>query len=171
MMAHATARHQQIMKFVGSLLDAYFSERAIGQVIYPPFLMRLPQKPSGREPDLLVLLDTSLERLRPAYLDGPADIVVEIVSEESQDRDRGVKFSEYEAAGITEYWLLDPLRNHADFYRLGEHGRYQRVEFDADGRFQSAVLPGLALNPNWLWAQQLPTLAETLAMVHAMLAE
>jgi Uma2 family endonuclease len=132
--------------------------------------MRLPEKPSGRLPDLLVILDEHKDRLGENYLDGPADIVIEIVSEESQARDRGEKFAEYEAAGIPEYWLIDPLRDHADFYRLNDQGRYTWVALDADGRFHSAVLPGLYLNPNWLWADELPNLAQTLEMVRAMLA-
>ena len=47
-----------------------------------------------------------LDRVHRTYLDGPADLVVEIVSPESAGRDRGEKYYEYEAAGIPEYWLL-----------------------------------------------------------------
>ena len=168
-MSPSEVRHQRIMQFLHLLLEAYFSERPIGAALLPPFLLRLPQKPSGREPDLIVLLDIHQDRLKTTYVDGPADIVVEIVSEESQDRDRGTKFVEYEAAGVPEYWLIDPLRDLADFYRLGEGGRYERVELDAQGRFHSAVLPGFQLNPHWLWPEQLPNLREALDMVHTML--
>ncbi len=167
-MAPASLRHQLIMKFLGFLIEAYLSEKALGEMILPPFSMRLPEKPSGREPDLIVLLHEHAERLTDTYLDGPADLVVEIVSEESQARDRGEKFSEYEAGGVTEYWLVDPLRDHADFYRLGEDGRYDRIDLAADGRFHSAVLPGLSLDPAWLWLDPVPGLAEALRWVAEM---
>lgn len=49
-----------------------------------------------------------LDRLQEMHLEGPADLVVEIVSPESRLRDRGEKFAEYELAGVSEYWLLDP---------------------------------------------------------------
>ncbi len=170
LMSPSEVRHQRIMKFLHHLLDAYFSERPVGEAFPPPFLMRLPERPSGREPDLLVLLHEHKERLKTTYLDGPADIVVEIISEESQARDRGEKFAEYEAAGVTEYWLIDPLRDLADFYHLGAGGRYERLEPDADGRCHSRVLPGLQINPRWLWPETLPDLSEALDMVRAMLA-
>ena len=44
-----------------------------------------------------------LERLTEARLSGPADLVVEVVSDDSVARDRADKFYEYQAAGITEY--------------------------------------------------------------------
>ena len=167
----ATPRHQRVHKFLVHLLEAYLSERPLGEVLYAPLLMRLPEKPSGREPDVLVLLDEHADRLKDTYLDGPADIVVEIVSEDSQARDRGEKFTEYEAAGVTEYWLIDPLRQHADFYRLGADGRYDRIDLADDGRFHSAVLPGLSLDPAWLWRDPVPGLAEALQWTGEMRRE
>lgn len=80
----------------------------------------------GREPDLLFVAQEHLDRLQETYLDGPANLVVEVVSPESLARDRGAKFVEYEAGGVPEYWLLDPLRRWAEFYCLGEDGRYRR---------------------------------------------
>ena len=159
----------ELLNFLLLLFSAYLSERPIGQCLTAPFAMHLPQIPSARSPDLLFLLDEHAGRLKETYLDGPADVVVEIVSEESQDRDRGVKFVEYEAAGVTEYWLIDPLREHADFYRLGDDGRYDRIALDAEGRFHSAVLPDLGIKPDWLWRDPLPTLADALRWVGEML--
>jgi Uma2 family endonuclease len=83
--------------------------------------MKLAQ--SGREPDLLFVAQTNLERLKETYLDGPADLVVEIVSPEGVGRDRGVKFYEYAQGGVPEYWLIDPQTEWAEFYRL-EEGHY-----------------------------------------------
>lgn len=49
-----------------------------------------------------------LDRLKETYLDGPADLVVGIVSPDSVGRDRGEKFYEYAQGGVPEYWLIDP---------------------------------------------------------------
>jgi len=43
--------------------------------------------------------------LKHTYPDGPADLAIEIVSEESRLRDRGEKFAEYEVGGVKEYWI------------------------------------------------------------------
>jgi Uma2 family endonuclease len=76
---------------------------------------------SGREPDVLYLARSHLRRLRKTYLNGPADLVVEVVSPESVKRDREQKFGEYQAAGIPEYWVIDPEAQQADFYQLDGH--------------------------------------------------
>ena len=54
--------------------------------------------------------------MQATYLDGPADVVVEIISPESRLRDRGEKFAEYEMGGVREYWLIDSERHEADWY-------------------------------------------------------
>lgn len=170
MMVRSSVRHQHIARFISDLLTFYLVERPVGEQFLET-LLRLPGQEAGRVPDILFLLNEHLDRVQDKHVEGPADLVIEIVSEESQDRDRGAKFSEYEAAGVTEYWLLDPLREIVDFYHLGEDGRYDRLAPDAEGRFHSVVLSGLRVDPVWLWQDPPPALAEALAWMRAMLAE
>lgn len=165
-----TGPHQKIAALVHLLLWRFLRQTQRGDVWIAPMLMRLPSRPSGREPDVLVLLSEHMDRYQVNFIDGPADLVVEIVSEESQGRDRGEKFAEYEAAGIPEYWLIDPLRENADFYRLDERGRYRRVDLDADGRYRCAVLPGFYVEPAWFWQAQQIDPGEAVDFVRAMLA-
>ncbi len=80
--------------------------------------MKLPT--SGREPDVLFIANDHLDRLKPPYLDGPADLVIEIISPESVKRYRGRKFFEYQAGGVAEYWLIDPAVQVAEFYQLAQ---------------------------------------------------
>lgn len=145
----ASYQHQDIVDFLLSLLRIFVETRRLGVVLDAPFQMRLSE--SSREPDLLFLANEHLDRRRENYLDGPADAVIEVLSPESAARDRGEKFYEYEAAGIAEYWLIDPQREQAEFYRLGSDGRYRPVLPDAEGRFVSQVITGFALRVDWLW--------------------
>lgn len=148
----ASERHQSIRGFLETVLGIYVQEHELGRVIGAPFLMRLPEEMRrAREPDLLFVAREHLDRLKETYLDGPADLVVEIVSPESQGRDRGQKFYEYEQAGIPEYWLIDPLREEAEFYHLDAQGRYRLVLPDAEGVYRSKVLGGFWLRVAWLW--------------------
>src|SRR5207248_2018052 len=119
-------------------------------------LMRLASRPSGREPDILFVAKENAERIQTAHLDGPADLVVEIVSPDSSARDRGDKLVEYEAAGVREYWVIDPIRRDASFYQLAKNGGYISVEPDGNGVYHSAVLPGLRLPVAWLLQPPLP---------------
>jgi len=149
MTSPASRIHQLIGLFLGGVIRSYVEERALGQVIIAPFQMKLAT--SGREPDLLFIATENLSRLRKTYLDGPADLAVEIISPESVGRDRGTKFYEYEEAGIPEYWLIDPLREQAEFYRLDEQGHYSLVSPDAEGIYRSETTPGFWLRVDWLW--------------------
>ena len=145
--------HQDISGFLTSLLRVFVESSHLGVVRSAPFQMKLER--SGREPDLLFVAAGHEDRLREGYLEGPADLVVEIVSPESVGRDRGEKFTEYEAGGVPEYWLLDPQRRWAEFYLL-EGGRYRLVWAGAEGQYRSRVLPGFWLRVEWLWQQPLP---------------
>ena len=118
--------------------------------------MYLGDDKPAREPDLLVILNDHADRIKENRVEGAVDIAVEIVSPESTVRDRGDKFDEYEAAGVPEYWLFDPLRETADIYALGSDGRYHRRPLDGEGRVTSGLLPGFAIDPA-------PTLAARVA--------
>jgi len=149
----ASDRHQDIAGFLGNILRSFVEVRQLGVVRGAPFQMKLE---SGREPDLLFVATERLERLKETFLDGPADLVVEISSPESLERDRGTKFVEYEAGEVPEYWLIDPEREWAEFYQLGEEGRYVTAFAGRSGVYHSQVLPGFWLRVEWLWQSPLP---------------
>lgn len=167
LMAPVRVDHQFILGFLYRLICDSVERRNLGAVLTAPILMRLPSRPSGREPDLLFVAEAHRDRIKPTLIDGPADLVIEVVSPESDRRDRSDKFSEYEAAGIPEYWLIDPLRTEAYFYVLGEDGRYHLTVIPPDGIFRSRVLEGFRLRVGWLWRVPLPTLAAALAELPA----
>ncbi|MBM4458269.1 MAG: Uma2 family endonuclease [Chloroflexi bacterium] len=145
----ASDQHQDVVRFMSAVLSVYTESHQLGIIRPAPFQMRLSR--SGREPDLLFLAKEHLSRLAKTHLDGPADLVVEILSPESAVRDRGEKFYEYEEAGITEYWLLDPDRERAEFYQLDAQGRYAMLLPDAEGVYRSKAIPGFRLRVQWLW--------------------
>ena len=154
MTSPANAKHQLLTHFLSSVLSAYVRFRQFGVVIPAPFQMKLPR--SGREPDVIVVAQAHRDRLKETYLDGPADLAVEVISPESVTRDREKKFAEYQQGGVSEYWVLDPTDRQAEFYQLDAQGAYQRVAPDAQGIYRSAAVPGFWLNIAWLWQDPLP---------------
>lgn len=153
MYSPASKRHQRVGDFLTSVIGAFVEQRDLGIVLSAPFQMKLEQ--SGREPDLLFVTKAHLDRLKETYLDGPADLVVEIVSPESAGRDRGEKFYEYAQAGAPEYWLIDPQTAWVEFYHLQE-GRYHVAFSGNEGDYHSPVLPDFWLRVEWLWQDPLP---------------
>ena len=161
-MSPASLRHQQLATFLATSINFFVDAHRLGVVLTPPFQMKTGSDLPGREPDIIFVAREHLDRFRDTYLDGPADLVVEIISRDSRARDRGDKFYEYEQGGVREYWLLDYLRRQAEFYQLGRDGIYRPVPIGADGIYHSAVLEGLWLRVEWLWQEPLPPLMNVL---------
>jgi Uma2 family endonuclease len=147
------AYHQRVVLFVAAVMQQFVRMFRLGNVLIAPFPMRLKTMNNAREPDILFLAADNLERLTERELVGPADLVIEVVSDESVHRDRSHKFGEYAQGGVREYWILDPRPGHeqADFYVLDAHGHYQPAPVSDDGVYHSQVLPGFWLRVAWLW--------------------
>jgi Uma2 family endonuclease len=161
-MSPVSCTHQLLVNFLASLFKIFCEARDAGQVLTAPFQMKPGPKLSGREPDVLFVAKEHLHRITRNHLDGPGDLVVEIISPDSRTRDRKEKFAEYEQGGVREYWLVDPERREAAFFVRGENGRYQPRAPGEDGIYRSAVLDGLWIGVDWLWREPLPAVISVL---------
>jgi Uma2 family endonuclease len=159
--------HQRVVAFLLQLMGLFIQLFQLGRLLPAPFEMRATPDGPAREPDLIFVASEHLDRLSQERLSGPADLVVEVISDDSVARDRADKFYEYQAAGVREYWILDsrPGRERADFYVLDERGRYRPVPPESDGRYHSTVLPGFWLHVDWVTAAEPPAVLTALAQV------
>jgi Uma2 family endonuclease len=136
-----TIAHQLIVGYLYDLLKAFVAAHAPGMALFAPLPVRLW---SGklREPDIVYLRP---ERVRDRHSppDG-ADLVMEVVSEGSENRQRDLetKRQEYAAAGIAEYWIVDPHEQRITV--LAREGPTYRVHgvFAPGTQAASAHLPG-----------------------------
>jgi Uma2 family endonuclease len=159
--------HQRVVAFLLRLLGQFIELFQSGRLLPAPFEMRATPDGAAREPDLLFVAQTHLDRLTEARLSGPADLVVEVVSDDSVARDRADKFYEYQAAGVSEYWIIDPRPGfeRADFYVLDDTGRYQPVPVGADGCYHSTVLHGFWFQVDWVLAAEPPEVLRVLTRI------
>jgi Uma2 family endonuclease len=159
--------HQRVVAFLMQLMGLFIQLFQLGELLPAPFEMRATPDGPAREPDLLFVACEHLERLSQERLSGPADLVVEVISDDSVARDRADKFYEYQAAGVREYWILDsrPGCERADFYVLDEKGRYRPVPPESDGRYHSTVLPGFWLQVEWVMSAEPPDVLAALAQI------
>jgi len=151
-------RHQRIGQWLAELLGTFVRLFSLGEVLGMQTGMRTVPGRAFREPDLLFIGPERASRLTEKWVEGGADLVVELISDDSVRRDRVEKLVEYAAVGIPEYWVFDTRKGmeRADFYQLGPSGTYQAQPLDAAGRYHSRVLPGFWLDPSWLWQSPLP---------------
>jgi Uma2 family endonuclease len=153
--------HQDLVEFFLTLLRLHVEHHEKGWVRSSTFQMKLDVIPSGREPDIVYLREEHRDRMTGTYIDGPADMAVEVVSPESGPRDRGEKFYEYERAGVPEYWLVDPDREELVVYRLEEE-QYRTAFGGREGRVESVVVDGFWVEAEWLWREELPHVLDVL---------
>ncbi|CAN5780601.1 hypothetical protein BH10CHL1_BH10CHL1_30630 [soil metagenome] len=160
------SRHQDIAGFLYALLRNYIKFFHLGQIFSAPYEMKVTPDSNAREPDILFVTKANLARISEKKLEGPADLLIEIISPESAARDRSDKFYEYQDVGVCEYWLFDPRprRERADFWILDDNGLYGPVPLD-QGIYRSTVLPNFWLNVNWLWQDKLPDPLSALARI------
>jgi Uma2 family endonuclease len=121
---------------------------------------RLQQPLSRRQPDIVFISSQRLDIVKRTFIDGAPDLAIEVVSPDSRLRDYGDKLRDYEIAGVREYWIVDPLKENLEAYRL-ERGRYARIPI-RQGRVTSAVIKGFYLKAEWLWQHPLPLESDVL---------
>jgi Uma2 family endonuclease len=102
--------HQRVIYFLASLVGGFLEETGGGQVFPAGLVVRAATLGNGREPDVVVVLPAKAHLVRETFVDGPPDLVVEVVSDDSVERDYETKRAEYAAAGIpsTGLLILDP---------------------------------------------------------------
>ena len=151
--------HQIIATYLTTLLNLFTEFFNLGRVVPAAFEMKCWPGGSSREPDLIYVSTANLRRLDDKRLTGPADLVVEIVSDDSVSRDYDEKFVEYQECGVPEYWLIDPRprRQRALFYQLDDEGKYDLVK-PANGVYRSKAVSGFWLKVAWIWARPDPQL-------------
>lgn len=140
-----TLLHQLLVKFLHGRLDAYIVAHALGVALFAPLPVRVG---SGRfrEPDVIYLSHTRIPADRRRQPQG-ADLVMEVVSEgeKNRQRDISVKRAEYAAAGIPEYWIVDPELRQVTVLILDGDAYREHGVFASGSEATSALLPGFSV--------------------------
>ena len=76
------------------------------------------------QPDVLVVCDR--EKIVPTHVYGAPDLIMEILSPATRKIDMNIKHSKYAAAGVREYWLIDPDKKKVVVYDL-EHNELPAI--------------------------------------------
>jgi Uma2 family endonuclease len=157
----ATIRHLLVVGFLHGLLLNYLGLRQIGLVFVERLDVQAPGHGPIRQPDIAVVLNEHLNQLTRTRLIGPADLIIEVVSDESEERDRRDKLEAYAELGVPEYWIVDGRPDQASVqgFELGPDGRYRPIASEQGDRLCSKILPGFLLDPAWFSEDPLPPIA------------
>ncbi len=150
----ASFQHVRIAAFVTTLVQMFVDKYNLGTVLGDNFQLRI--RPGLRRvPDLIFVAAENSVTITQTEIDGAPDLVVEIVSPDSVERDWRDKYFEYEKAKIREYWVIDPSSKRVQIYVLNEKNKFVAQPAEK-GVVKSSVLRGFWLKPEWLWQEPLP---------------
>lgn len=154
-MSPSSYRHVLIVGWLIRVLGDFVEDRDLGEVLGPELMIRLAGPKRRLVPDVLFIAKGRLGLLQKNHLEGAPDLAIEVVSPDSQERDRIDKFADYQRAGVREYWIIDPIEEELKVYALGADRRFAEVA-PVDGRTHSTVIPGFFLRAEWLWRNPPP---------------
>lgn len=157
--------HADIVAFLVALLRNFVDRGRLGKVLSEPYQVRFAAISRRRSPDVIFVSADRRALFQAAHFEGAPDLVIEVVSDESQSRDRREKYLEYEAVGVREYWLIDPLVREVELHLLKD-GKFVPAS-EAQGWLPSVVLPKFGMRASWFWQIDLPAPLDALNEIDA----
>ena len=156
--------HADLLNFLDRLLGTYVDRHGLGRLYREVVAVRLSAR-NTFQPDLAFYRAERRSAIRHNHVDGAPDLVVEVLSPRTADRDTGPKFAAYERHGVLEYWILDPETLAHRFYRrAGE----LLVEYAAGAaKIDSRAVPGFFVMREWLDPRRTPPILEAFTRIEA----
>jgi Uma2 family endonuclease len=110
-------RHQRVVGRIMILLGGFVDAHGLGTV-FPGPVDVLFAEGDYLEPDLVFVARGHEALLSDRGIEGPPDLVVEVLSPSTEARDRGLKLDRYRRFGVGEYWIVDPDGRTVEVWKL-----------------------------------------------------
>ena len=134
----AKARHLEVSNKLSRLMSSYADRYDLGYVVSEKALINIEEGVHNYEPDIVFFSKEKAEEIDDdTSMFGIPDFVVEILSKSTARYDRGVKFDNYEKAGIPEYWIIDAKKRIVEQYLIENH-KYRLFKKHKIGDFVSS---------------------------------
>jgi len=165
-------RHQLVLRNLSTLFHVFLRESRLGEYRFAPSDVFLGEHDIV-QPDLYVLRAKSLGKMEPKGCRGAPDLVIEVLSPSTTIHDLRRKKPRYQALGVREYWVVDPLAQRVEVYRREGDGAppqpFARPELllaEREDRLATPLFPGLdfgldevfdpGMTPEAAWAEDSP---------------
>ncbi|MCL2762901.1 MAG: Uma2 family endonuclease [Treponema sp.] len=153
-MASPSVAHQALLMGLSSSFDTWLQGKSCRAFAAPLDVRLFPKKDKSDntvvQPDLLVVCDSS--KLDKGSVNGPPDLVIEIVSPSNSHNELFLKFNYYLEAGVREYWVVDPEMKRVTTH-IYENGRYISTAYKDNDSIPVTVLSGLTISLESLWTR------------------
>ena len=136
--------HQQILGKLWTSIYNHARANHRGEVFLAPCDVVLCEF-TVVQPDLVFVASEHMAILTDANIQGPPDLVVEILSPSTGQRDLGIKRNLYAKYSVPEYWIVDPDAKTVEVLSLTETGYRTEVIVTRTGTLNSPLLTALDL--------------------------
>jgi Uma2 family endonuclease len=137
-----STRHQSVSANLLHALMTALHGPGLARIFHAPTDLLL-EKTTVVEPDLIVIGAANLSIITQRAVEGVPDVVIEILSPSSLDRDQYIKRKLYEKFQIPEYWVVDPEQRSMTVYRLDEGTYGIRARYDSSSTLECPEFPTL----------------------------
>jgi Uma2 family endonuclease len=149
----ARVRHLEVRDNLLVLLKLHVDVNQLGWVTGEKALCVFPR--NDYEPDVCFFGPDKASQRKPNQLKLPIpDFIAEVLSQSTEQTDRGEKFQDYQAHGVGEYWIIDPDAQVVEQY-VARNGAYQLAGKSGSGEVRSVVVSGFVIPVRALFDAQL----------------
>ncbi len=136
-------KHQRIVWRLTHLLDRAV-QAGYGEGYTAPFDVLLDER-NVVQPDLLFVRSDRLHIITEENVRGAPDLIVEVLSEGTRERDLGAKLRIYARFGVRFYWVVDPDAQTARVYEHAPEGYRELPPLGAGDTLTCALFPDITL--------------------------
>jgi Uma2 family endonuclease len=137
--------HQVISGKLYVALFLFIKEHDLGELLSAPCDVVLSEE-DVVQPDILFVSKNRVGIIGKANIQGPPDLIIEILSPETKSRDVEFKRKLYVKAGVREYWILDPSSKTIEVLAWSRTGYRRFATYPHTAQLTSRLFPGLTLS-------------------------
>jgi Uma2 family endonuclease len=138
-------KHQSVSMWLSYHLTRQIQVTGRGRVFAAPTDVWFSET-TVLEPDLVVVLAGGRARVEAACIQGPPDLVVEILSPSTRRRDVGVKAALYARFGVPEYWVVDPEDDRVEVHVLDGAAYRLETRVSAPAVLEAATIADVSVD-------------------------
>ncbi len=136
--------HNDALGRLYKLVDTFVNSKDLGYVGIEKIMITLTR--NDYEPDLCFFNKEKAASFQKGQSLFPApDLVVEVLSKRTASNDRKIKFKDYQAHGVQEYWMIEPSEEWVEQYRLNEVGQYNLILKTKQGTIKCQAIQGFEI--------------------------
>lgn len=137
--------HNDVATSLHQLISLFVKKFKLGYVGFDKVMIALTR--NDYEPDISFFEQNKSKDFKKGQSLFPApDLAVEVLSKGTAKNDRGVKYNDYEAHAILEYWIIDPNKETLEQYRLNKKNKYELIIKAKSGIIESKAIKGFKIN-------------------------